>query len=237
MELTCATRLSHLAGRDVLLWCVDLDRYATTVALEGFSPREQGFAARKVFARDRSRYLACRHALRRVLGASVGLAPADVPIDVDECGKPMLVGGPRIEFNVSHSSHIGLIGLSRTHPIGVDIETDRTIVDADLLARLHLTDDERAECVGDGSFDHRTFLSCWTRKEASLKALGIGLAAEPATFYTGCAPCTRRTSLGAAADRCEVTVYPVSAPLDTLAAVALALPSDVAAARRCFLQR
>ncbi|MFO1217391.1 MAG: 4'-phosphopantetheinyl transferase superfamily protein [Burkholderiaceae bacterium] len=237
MELPCAERLSHLAGRDVLLWCVDLDRYATTVALEGFSSDEQAFAARKVFARDRSRYLACRHALRRLLGASVGLAPADVRIDIDEGGKPVLAGGSPVEFNVSHSDHVGLIGLSWAYPIGVDIETDRVIDDVESLVELHFTDGERAECAAAGSIDHRRFLTCWTRKEAGLKALGIGLVAEPATIHTGCAPCTLRTSLETASDRCEVTVYPVSAPSDTLAAVALAHPADVALARRSFVPR
>ena len=237
MEMTCATELSHQAGRDVLLWYVDLDRYAATVTLDGFSPIEQGYAGRKVFARDRLRYLACRHALRRVLGATVGLAPADVPIDVDEYGKPVLLGRPRIEFNVSHSNHVGLIGLSRIDSIGVDIETCRHIADADQLALQHFTGEERAECASAGSFNHRAFLSCWTRKEASLKALGVGLVAEPVTIDTGSASCVRRISLPIATDRCEVTVYPVSAPCDTIAAVALAMPSDVAIARQFYLQR
>lgn len=237
MKLACATQLLHLAGRDVQLWCVDLDRYATTVTLEGFSELEQRCADRKTFVRDRSRYLACRHALRRILGASLGLDPADVSITADAWGKPITAGDAGLEFNVSHSDQVGLIGLSKTHPIGVDIETKRVIVDADSMARLHFTDDERAECFDDGEIDHRSFLSCWTRKEASLKALGVGLAAEPATIQTGCSPCTRRASLGTGPDRCEVTVFPVDAPPDTLAAVALALASDVATARRRFLQR
>lgn len=237
MELACATPLLHQAGPGVQLWCVDLDRYAASVALEGFSLAEQSAAARKAFAHDRSRYLACRHALRRLLGKSLGLAPADVPIHADVFGKPMVTGARRIEFNVSHSEHLGLIGLSDELPIGVDIETQRTIVEADSLARFHFTDDERSECIRGGSFDHAAFLSCWTRKEAGLKALGIGLAAEPAALQAGCGSHMCRTSLESATDRCEVTVFPVFAPPTAQAAVALALPGDVATARRCFLPR
>ena len=228
--------LSHRLSIDVLLWYVDLDRYASAVELTGVSTAELACAQKRMSARDRTRYLASRHALRRAIGGVVGLPPAQLRIRADAWGRPMLEHGGDIDFNLSHSEQMGFIGVCRGQSIGVDIEAIRSLTDAGELAGLHFTDAERKEWSGAGLRQARDFLSCWTRKEACLKALGVGLSGEPSAIDAGCAPRPRTVSLSLGSHCCEAAVDSVDVPGQAVAAVAWTKPANVAHARQ-FLQR
>jgi 4'-phosphopantetheinyl transferase len=167
------------AGPGVALWLVDLDRAADTGAL---SADEQARAARFVFERDARRFRHARAALRRLLARSTGTPAADLVFDAGAHGKPAL-RGIDLPFNLSHAGPLGLIGIGSAHAIGVDIELLHRIDQADALAQRLYTPGERALLAAlDGSAYELAFLRCWTRKEACLKAVGCGLAVEPASF-------------------------------------------------------
>ena len=89
----------------------------------------------------------------------------------------MLEGGrERIEFNIAHSGGDAIIALAEGVAIGVDIELLRPIADVESLARVVFSDAERRqlELAADPVL---AFLNGWTRKEAYVKALGVGLTA------------------------------------------------------------
>ena len=230
-------RVSHALGADLEFWRLDLDAYAAKVPLHGLSADEHARAARMAFERDARRYLASRHALRTVLAAALDCPTESVAIKIDEVDKPCLVDGGTLQFNISHCANAGLIALSRSTPIGVDIEVVRPITDADALARSHFTDEELAAWLSAAEpMRDQTFLACWTRKEACLKALGVGLSAPPSTVNAGCSPQVRVLSVPLGKRQCTLTVYPLEVSPETVAAVALAGPEAVALARR-FYQR
>ncbi len=223
---------------DVRLWRVDLDAYADAVALDGLSADERARAARMTFGRDARRYLAARHALRRILADVVNRPAERLVIEPDDRGKPGLRDGA-LQFNLSHSGPEALIGVSRDRAIGVDIEVVQEVAEAEALARAHFTDAERADWMtADASARHRTFLICWTRKEACVKALGVGLSAPPQSIEAGCAPDARVVSLRLGAERCEVMLRSVRLPDEprAVAAVALAGHEPVRRARAFFPQ-
>jgi 4'-phosphopantetheinyl transferase len=222
-------------GAKLEFWQLDLDEYAADVPLEGLSAHEHARAARMIFERDARRYLACRHALRCVLADALDCAVQSVVIETDDVGKPRLGGDGMLQFNVSHSAHVGLIALSRCTPIGVDIEVVRPIVDADALARSHFTDDELEEWSRAAEpLRDQTFIACWTRKEACLKALGVGLSAPLVTVNAGCHPDVRVVAVPVGERRCTLTLYPLEVSRGVAAAVALAGPEAVTLARRYF---
>ena len=101
----------HALPGDVQLWRVDLDAYAEAAALDGLTADEHARAARFALERDGRRYLAARHALRRVLAQALGRSPEDLVIEPDELGKPHLLPHGGLHFNLSHSAHEALIGL------------------------------------------------------------------------------------------------------------------------------
>jgi 4'-phosphopantetheinyl transferase len=95
----------------------------------------------------------------------------------------MLEGGRgHVEFNLAHSGGGAVIALAGDAAIGVDMEFLRAIDDVESLARLVFSDAERLE-LELASDPVSAFLNGWTRKEAYVKALGMGLTA-PLTEIT-----------------------------------------------------
>jgi len=170
----------HSPVAEVALWWKTLtagdDEFAQLSSW--LAPQEHARVAR--FARDdlKRRYIVGRATLRWVLGRSLGVAPADVRIVRGERGRPHLDGDATIDFNISHTAGVSLIGLTTSGRIGVDVERLERHVSADGLAKKFLTIGERSTLSGlDEGARRRRFLRYWTCKEAMSKATGDGLSA------------------------------------------------------------
>jgi 4'-phosphopantetheinyl transferase len=163
----------------VELWAVDLDG-SDDDALRALPEDDHRAAARLAFPRDRQRLLAGRAAVRAVLAAGLGLPPAALVLLRASGGKPHVPGGP--PFSFTRSGATGLLALGGDRELGVDLERLRPVPEAADLAARHLPPAERERLRAEGGGDE-AFLRAWTRLEASLKALGLGLgeAAEART--------------------------------------------------------
>lgn len=187
MAVGCIEPVPHDLPDDVKLWHVDLDRYRYDPEAAIFSAHERSRAERFLFDDDRRRYLAAHHALRHVLGLALDRLPGALAFQTGDLGKPRLLDGRGLEFNLSHSLQQCLIGISADRPIGVDVEVAQRVVDTDALARRHFTRSEIAQWEQTSGPDRaRAFLRGWTRKEACLKALGSGLSLPPGRLEVGC---------------------------------------------------
>jgi 4'-phosphopantetheinyl transferase len=187
-------------GVELRLACVDLDAApADEIALPGAVMQR---AARFVREADRRRYLASHAALRRALGGSGRWIEG-------AHGKPVLAE-PTPHFNLSRRDGWAAIAVSSTHEIGVDLETLRPIDDARELAALHFTPRER-----EGVTDAPSFLRVWTRKEACMKATGLGLALAPASFECGAQALALRVRIETSQRAWSLLVHtpPVDAPV------------------------
>ena len=156
---------------------------ALGVAYADLNDEERGRAAGFVFDRDRDRFVRARGYLRRRLGGFVGVAPKDVPIKVDDDGKPF-IEGRRANFNLSHSGSLAVVAIACGGEVGIDLETmDRSDgLEGQLedLARLCMTGEEQdALAVLPPERRVRRFLSYWTAKEARMKLTGEGMALDP----------------------------------------------------------
>jgi phosphopantetheinyl transferase len=97
----------------------------------------------------------------------------------DREGRPIPRGRDDLSVSASHTEGMLLVGVGERCRVGVDVETlaDRGIA---RLPEHALTAAERSELDRAPREDTlRAFLSYWTRKEAILKAAGVGLATEP----------------------------------------------------------
>jgi len=146
---------------------------------------ERERAARFRFAHDRCAYVLA-HALWRVtLAVCLERDPGEVPLAFLPSGQPQLPGTP-LATSLSHSGPVVLVALGAARMLGVDVERwpPRTAI-GDLLPVICAPDEARMVRALPPAQRERTLLQLWTRKEALLKAFGMGLAQAPASF---CAP-------------------------------------------------
>ena len=158
------------------------------------SDREKRRAERFVHRRHRHRYTVAQACLRRVMGHFLDIGPARVRFHFGKFGKPFVPGGP--VFNQSHSGERILIAVARNGRLGVDIEEIRPVPLMLRIARRRLAPAEGARLLAVGEAERLArFFRLWTRKEAFLKALGVGLTHPLRDFTVDCAPETTRALL------------------------------------------
>ncbi|WP_165243867.1 4'-phosphopantetheinyl transferase family protein [Paludisphaera soli] len=188
--------------REVHVYRVDLaaggagDAFRDAPEWEWLSADERARAERLVRPRDGRRFVRCRGALRTILGGLMGVPAPALRFRVGPGGKPTLPGPggdgpPPWRFNVSHSGEMALIAVSRASELGVDVEQTRPIQQAERIVQSYFTADEVAEFLRyDEEGRAAAFIRGWTRKEAVVKAQGVGLAGLATEFETlfGSAP-------------------------------------------------
>lgn len=127
-------------------------------------------------AKAKGEFLAGRSLLRRVLGRMRGCDPQKLVFHYNAKGRPELADGG-FAFNLSHSHGLGLLAVTPSGRIGVDVEQVRPVTDLLGLARRYFTPEEVwAIEVADISGQAEVFYQIWTRKEAFIKAHGEGVA-------------------------------------------------------------
>lgn len=165
---------------DVAVWRVPLDpaRAPDAGALAELSPDERARA--DLFATDalRNRWLGAHVALRRILARALGVAPQAIAYGKAEVGKPFVAApaGRDLEFNFSDSGDLALVAVSRCGPVGVDVELCRPERDLLTLAESFFAAEERAALRALPEAERpAAFYRIWARKEAFIKAVGLGL--------------------------------------------------------------
>jgi 4'-phosphopantetheinyl transferase len=178
------------SGHSAALWRARLDvspeachRLAALLADD-----EQAHAGRLGLADVRRRFVAARAALRSILAEYLGVAPRDVPLAASPAGKPHVVDRPDLQFNLSHSADL-LVCAVASQPVGVDVERIRPHDDVMAIARRFFAPEE-CDALERLPAHRRVdaFYACWTRKEAYLKALGLGVGESLRQFAVSVDP-------------------------------------------------
>jgi 4'-phosphopantetheinyl transferase len=128
---------------------------------------------------DRDRSLLARATLARLLAARAGMDAGSVVIDREDSGRPIVRANPGLRLSVAHSGEFVACAVS-TRSVGVDIERSDRVEADDVLARRVCTAGELRELERlRPPLRHVALIRLWTRKEAVVKALGVGLAVAP----------------------------------------------------------
>ena len=94
-----------------------------------------------------------------------------------------------MHFNVSHSRSAWVLAVAKVDPLGVDLELPREVPNAARLSERVFTAEERAALTAASAESaaqrDAVFITCWTRKEAALKALGDGFSLGAASLHVG----------------------------------------------------
>ncbi len=226
-SLPACTRLPLVAQFTAVdLWQVDLDHAPLNGAAEWLAPSEHERAGRFVFERDARRYRAAHVALRRLLSDRFGLAPR-AELATGAHGKPMLPAGLHGGFNLSHSGPVALLAVGDHEGLGIDVECLGPRHDELAVAQQSFSESELAELHAAPASDlAHVFLRGWTRKEACLKAVGIGLGLAAiggttlASIQVGLAPLAKKLVVGSGLHAVPVTVVSIDVAPGIVAAVA-----------------
>lgn len=160
---------------------------------------ERRKAQRFHFERDRLTYVIARGLLRRQLGCYLQVDPDAIRFGYTAYDKPF-ISDPKssLQFNVSHSGDVVLLAFADDAPVGIDVELIRPIADAPHIVARFFSPTEIATWHSlPDTQKTAAFYTCWTRKEAYIKARGEGLSHpldqfdvtlrpdEPAVLKTG----------------------------------------------------
>jgi 4'-phosphopantetheinyl transferase len=170
-------RLPLLAEGAVHVWRADLRTVGDDLS-ELLCSEERVRAQRFVSKRDSELWGRSRGLLRALLGRYSRQDPRSLRFVTGEHGKPELAGNAAAElaFNMSHSEHLALYAFSRAGAVGVDVEVARRPIDEVAIAERILGASEAARLQAlDPATRRREFLRGWTRHEAELKCLGVGI--------------------------------------------------------------
>jgi 4'-phosphopantetheinyl transferase len=190
-----------LGSNEVHIWQANLDQAPADLdhLWELLQPDEHDRAARFRFPRDKRRFVARRGLLREILSAYTGEKPAALRLVYGQFGKPSLApssAAADVHFNLSHSAGLVLYAVASKREVGIDTErivpgaltqplVERLMSPAEISVFQQLT--PSAQC--------KAFFDCWTRKEAYLKGLGVGLQVEPNSFAVSLKPSEPATLL------------------------------------------
>lgn len=173
-----------LAGDEVGVWLVDMGPAGaagpwTLIGEERLRLRSfQNPAAARTFGAGRT-------ALRALLGRYLGRPAAAVDLVSGPHGKPALAGdAPALAFNLSHAGDTLLVALALGNDqrvdLGVDLERAPAPEGFRDVARSYFAAAEARglDALPDAEAGAR-FLRLWTRKEAVVKAAGLGMSLPP----------------------------------------------------------
>lgn len=202
------------AGDDVHIWAVrhddslshdeDVRRVLSDVEIAQFSRFKN--------VRQRAQRIHARAALRYILSSYLNTNPARIVFNTEIHGKPSVAG---VEFNCSHAPSLTLVAVA-ARPVGVDVEPAGNCADIDAICHRFINEAERGEVTSmSSSRASLELLRLWVIKEACLKAIGIGLTADPREL------CVRRAAS---------PVFDVSRGTDVLRARLLPIPCTYVAA-------
>lgn len=158
---------------DLWMWDLDVDEAELGLCKSHLNKAEIARSTRYVNQRLTDRFCVARGRMRRVLATYTGSPPEALDFATNKQGKPRLASGPH--FNLSHSQGTAALAVCADHAVGVDIEYWRMVEEG--VAHRFFSPAEISELstLPAGGFE-QGFFRCWSRKEAVIKAVGLGIS-------------------------------------------------------------
>lgn len=147
------------------------------------SPIEMTRAQNYLIPKKSTQYILGRGWMKDILSRYLNISPFGLDICYQSQGKPYLCQeyqkqmANRIEFNLSHSGDLFLLGVVKGTKLGIDLEEVNKVEGIDYIAKMYLLRKDYDVIYNEQ--DHHAklllFLEKWTQLEANKKMLGSGI--------------------------------------------------------------
>lgn len=178
----------QLNKNDINIWIIELHKLGFKLNSHWniLSADEKEKALLFKSSQLQSRYVTARGGLRRLLGLYINIHPAEITFAYNSQGKPNIDNHKGIFFNLTHSKDLALIAISKVAEVGIDLEFIDAGIDLISLSKLVMTSEEEAMFFNEKKRKlSDLFYTIWTRKEAFLKGLGLGLQVDLKKCFVG----------------------------------------------------
>lgn len=199
-----------LQNNEVHVWRASLNAPLSTIQAlkQVLLDEELTRAGRFYFEKGRHGYIVTHGMLRILLGRYLHVDPRQLRFTTNAYGKPSVESpdnGVQLHFNLSHTHELVVFAFTYLGEVGVDIEYMRTNVEYEELAKRFFSPNENAVLHAlPEDMKQEAFFNCWTRKEAYIKARGMGLSLPLNLFDVSLKPGEPAALLGSRENAQEV---------------------------------
>lgn len=173
-----------ISRSEIHIWKIDLDtiRYKPKTFLFLLSAEEIARCDQFVSQSNHYRYQVTHCMKRLILASYLDNDPQCLHFKLGKWGKPAIANqnALSLQFNISHSHNLILIAITAKDAVGLDVEYQAKKIPIESLAKLIFSPAEKISFSALKSQEEKekAFFRSWTRKEAYLKAKGVGLMME-----------------------------------------------------------
>ncbi len=168
-----------LSDNEVQIWIVNIEtlKVKQDFFYDLLNKDETRRASKFRFEKDSSTFILTRGVLKWLLGHYLNQSPNTISFEYGPFGKPYYMNQKNLNFNVSHSGSIAVIGFVRQLEFGIDVEYVKHDFDVMDIVDNYFSKKEIA-ALQNLPKDKQTdmFYRGWTRKEAFIKAKAKGLS-------------------------------------------------------------
>lgn len=179
-----------LKANEVHIWLIEIaeaeDKKLNTSLLKTLNSAETERMLRFKKQDDQRRFLYAHSALRLLCSKYLGQPSQSIIFTETINKKPCIeICFGNLFFNLSHSGLKVLIAFSNEAEVGVDIEQIRPDFKIDDFMERNYSDSEKKTIASISRHEQlKLFFKYWSRKEAWLKATGIGIFSDLTTIDT-----------------------------------------------------
>ena len=170
-------------SEEVHLWkaVLAVEPFQLTAFERTLSHDERARAARFCFKEHHDGFVAARGILRTILSRYLDEDPARLRFRYGVHGKPALEPSETrdadLRFNLSHSAGLLVVAVSARRDVGVDLEQIQpALVNERMVEEVFSEQEQACLYAAPAALRPHMFFEGWTRKEAYLKARGVGLS-------------------------------------------------------------
>jgi 4'-phosphopantetheinyl transferase len=180
--MDCACLEYKNLQNEVHIWAVDLDhlKLPCNEAVQMLPEFEKKKSERFRFELLKTRYIKGHYLLRALLGMYLGIDFFNQEFHINKYGKPSLKNTQAedsIYFNMSNSENTCICVFRQHGDIGVDVEKIYDMTNMDSIVERFFSPSENIKfCSLPEQSRKISFFKYWTRKEALLKGIGVGLS-------------------------------------------------------------